>query len=64
MKERSGSYLDIWEGPKIVRDEIISLEVLLSSLSARFASQLDHLITLQEEEYHVKSLNVSNILAF
>jgi hypothetical protein len=53
MKERSGSYLDIWEGPKLVRDEIISLEVLLSSLSARFASQLDHLITLQEEEYHV-----------
>jgi hypothetical protein len=53
MQERSGNYSETWDGPKMIRDEIIKLEILLSTSNAKFSSQLDHLISLQEEEYHV-----------
>lgn len=59
MKEKTGNYVEIWDGPKMIRDEIIKLEILLSATNARFSSQLDHLISLQEEEYHVFSSKFS-----
>jgi hypothetical protein len=56
IKERPANILEVWDGPQIIRDEIVKLETLLEKVIKKFEQQNSELISLHEEEINVLSI--------
>ncbi len=54
VKERPMNIMEIWDGPQMIRDELVRLEIIIEETSKKFGHQLIELISLQQDEFDVK----------